>query len=165
MAGAMAGAWWPMMAAAIAAGCTRPAAPAAPTAKRAPVASNAAEATLTTARPSSTDAETDAELPALAASVAAMWEMLAVRVGAADRNCAMATAAVADVRVQFADVLTAQQRVIRRDGGDQLDVALDGVAARIAAAVSRLLATPALAHCSENPEFAAAFDRWPNLTQ
>jgi hypothetical protein len=100
--------------------------------------------------------------PRLAADVAAMWEALALRLHAAGIDCTAATAAVTGVRTEFAAVIAAQATLVSGGRGADLDRALDTFSERLAAAVSKLTAAPALEGCAGSTAFTNAFDRWPD---
>lgn len=141
-----------LLAAVAALGCGHPPAGPSPRGAGAPQAIDAGPVAVDAPPPLAED------LPRLAARAVELYEAIARGFAAAGEDCARATATLRELAARYADVIAANQQVIRDGRGTQLKLALRPYDARFDAAARAVVQGPTMAACARDPGFATAFD-------
>ena len=101
----------------------------------------------------------DQDLPRLAARSLVMYQDVAQALAARGEDCAAAAGKLGRLAGTYRDVVTANAQVLHDGRAKQLRAALEPHGEAFDRAAQRIVSSPTMAACSQDPAFARAFDK------
>ena len=101
----------------------------------------------------------DQDLPRLAARATRLYQDVAAAFAAAGEDCAAAIAKIATLQTEYADVITANAKVLHDGRARELRAALDPHATELDAAAKAIIDSNTMRRCSPDRAFADSFDK------
>jgi CxxC motif-containing protein (DUF1111 family) len=99
------------------------------------------------------------DLPRLAERSLVMYQDVVQALAASGEDCAAATAKLGRLAGTYRDVVTANAQVLHDGRAKQLRAALEPHGEAFDRAAQRIVSSPTMAACSQDPAFARAFDK------
>lgn len=111
------------------------------------------------AAPVESTTELDRDLPRLAERATRLYQDVAQAFATAKEDCPAATAKLVELQRTYADVVTANAKVLHEGRARELRAALEPHAEALDAAAKAIVESPTMSKCSQDRQFTDVFDQ------